>query len=37
MLKDCVIWNGQGGKDYSKPLVIKTARGELGRIMTTIL
>lgn len=37
MLKDCVIWDGRGGNDYSPPLVIKTAGGELWRIMTAIL
>lgn len=37
MLKDCVIWDGRGRNDYSPPLVIKTARGELWRIMTAIL
>lgn len=37
MLKDCVIWDGRGGNDYSPPLVIKTAGGELWRIMMAIL
>lgn len=37
MLKDCVIWEGRGGNDYSPPLVMKSASGELRRVMTAIL
>lgn len=37
MLKDGVIRDGQDGENYSQPSVIKTARGELVRVMTAIL